>query len=505
MEAQLQRPTHGHHHYEEDPHDINAGLQSVIGGEGGDQHGEKKSVLKKVKDKAKKIKDTITKHGHGHEHDYRHDQISEEDDEEEDEDMVNAPEVHVYDYPAVIPGTNLPIQTHVNLEKPTDTREDRYNPNVKNEVYPNVVDEGVIRPSGPGNIEPQLGTASVETRKPETKNLPWSSPGAIEVKDVNVAEPTVKISPLVGLEEDPHSTKNRPASNYQAKVTDPTGEGAKEAEVAPILQQLDNLHLSEERSYTGSHDQFAPQPTPTKDQFNPESNPVSRSSDPDSPKSLNPAEPGSMPRDTIAGKISSATSAIADKVVSAKNVVASKMGYGGDSSNKPVSEQATEYGHKMYEKMAGAGSALMSKVQRSGDQVEHEAGGDTAVKGTDKGVSMKEYLAEKFRPGEEDKALSEVISERFHRKNEGVRRTEEEVKPMESEDAAPPRLATGERIKREGKGAGAGGVVNRVKGAVGSWLGKSTTAGSTPSGGAGHSKEEVGIGSQRPMLQESGN
>lgn len=31
-------------------------------------------------------------------------------------------------------------------------------------------------------------------------------------------------------------------------------------------------------------------------------------------------------------------------------------------------------------------------------------------KSSDKGVSMKEFLAEKFKPREEDKALSEVIS-----------------------------------------------------------------------------------------------
>lgn len=57
------------------------------------QHGEKKSVLKMVKDKAKKVKDTIKKYGQGHEDDYRHDHISEGEDDE-DEQMVNAPEVH---------------------------------------------------------------------------------------------------------------------------------------------------------------------------------------------------------------------------------------------------------------------------------------------------------------------------------------------------------------------------------------------------------------------------
>lgn len=45
-----------------------------------------------MKDKAKKIKDTIKKHGHGHEH--GHGQSSEEEEEDKDEEMVDDPEVH---------------------------------------------------------------------------------------------------------------------------------------------------------------------------------------------------------------------------------------------------------------------------------------------------------------------------------------------------------------------------------------------------------------------------
>ncbi|KAL1550753.1 hypothetical protein AAHA92_18679 [Salvia divinorum] len=47
---------------------MEAQLHEDGGGEGAQQHHEKKSVLKKVKDKAKKIKDTIKKHGHAHHH-----------------------------------------------------------------------------------------------------------------------------------------------------------------------------------------------------------------------------------------------------------------------------------------------------------------------------------------------------------------------------------------------------------------------------------------------------
>lgn len=193
-----------------------------------------------------------------------------------------------------------------------------------------------------------------------------------------------------------------------------------------------------------------------------------------------------MPRDTIAGKISSATSVIADKAVSAKNVVVSKLGYGSsehregeDSSKKGASESATEYGYEeklapVYEKVAGAGRAVMSKVQRGGG-AEHE-GRDTVGKDTDKGVSVKEYLAEKFSPGDEDKALSEVITDAFQRKKEGIRRRGEE-RVKESEDVAA-RLCTGKENKRDAVAAGGensgAGVVDRLKGAVSSWLGKSS-------------------------------
>ena len=63
---------------------------SVSATEGEDHH-EKKSVLKKVKDKAKKIKDTITKHGHGQHHDEHGQEFDEEDDE--DEEMAEEPVV----------------------------------------------------------------------------------------------------------------------------------------------------------------------------------------------------------------------------------------------------------------------------------------------------------------------------------------------------------------------------------------------------------------------------
>ncbi|KAI3758634.1 hypothetical protein L6452_06201 [Arctium lappa] len=56
-----------------------------------EHHAEKKFVIKKVKEKAKKIKNTITKHGHGHGGDDHH---HHDDDDDDDEEMEQDPEVH---------------------------------------------------------------------------------------------------------------------------------------------------------------------------------------------------------------------------------------------------------------------------------------------------------------------------------------------------------------------------------------------------------------------------
>ncbi|GER50995.1 pentatricopeptide repeat (PPR) superfamily protein, partial [Striga asiatica] len=223
----------------------------------------------------------------------------------------------IVDGTPVITGTALPVQTEVNLEKP------------------------------PGPDKMLTGHEM------------------LIVEDADVAEPTVQISHPTGLEEDPHSPKSHPKkihpSNYQSKVADPTGEGGAEADVAPLVERLDRFHIPapENESYTGSHGQFAPQPTPTAGEFVPESNPVDSTRGSELPKS---SETESMPRDTIAGKISSTAAG----------------------------------------KSAG--------------------GASTAAEGGDRGVSVKEYLAEKLRPGEEDRALSEAIVERLQGKKAVVGR-----------------------------------------------------------------------------------
>ncbi|KAL0371695.1 UNVERIFIED_CONTAM: Low-temperature-induced protein [Sesamum calycinum] len=106
---------------------------------------------------------------------------------------------------------------------------------------------------------------------------------------------------------------------------------------------------------------------------------------------------------------------------------------------------------------------------------------------------MKEYLAEKLKPGEEDKVLSEMITEAFHKKQPTGWETEATV--VENSAAA-------------GGQTSNAGVVDRLKGAVGSWLGKSAgtqTAGLASSGGVGQREEEVMGEQQLKPQQSSGN
>ncbi|KAH6828112.1 hypothetical protein C2S53_014953 [Perilla frutescens var. hirtella] len=106
MEAQLERPSlgHGHHQHED------AGLHSVVEGEDERDHeehhddeGEKKSVLKKVKDKAKKMKDTLKKHVHRDNQDHQ----------------VQGPPCMIES--TVVKSKNLPREGNTtNLEKPRE-------------------------------------------------------------------------------------------------------------------------------------------------------------------------------------------------------------------------------------------------------------------------------------------------------------------------------------------------------------------------------------------------
>ncbi|RYR06705.1 hypothetical protein HN51_071641 [Arachis hypogaea] len=161
-------------------------------------------------------------------------------------------------------------------------------------------------------------------------------------------------------------------------------------------------------------------------------------------------------------KISSATSAIADKAVSAKNTVASKLGYGdkGDSHEETQGENAaatstTEYGKRIAQSLTDKLAPVYGKVAGVGSAVKSKVPGTSTGSENDRGVSVKDYFAEKLRPGDEDRALSEVISETLHHKRnkeeENVvhKRGEEEEEEHERRKKIPMgKVTESEEVKR---------------------------------------------------------
>lgn len=178
-------------------------------------------------------------------------------------------------------------------------------------------------------------------------------------------------------------------------------------------------------------------------------------------------------------KIASVTSVVADKAAAAKNVVASKLGYSGEGENVGAETPSSGegYGTKVasvvtpvYEKVKETGANVMTKLPFSG-------GTEETQQGQDKGVSAKEYVAEKLTPGEEDKALSEVVAEKLHLGGDTPKKgTVTQSKEVEERLGGFPdpksegAIKHGERYAEEGEG----GMVDKLRGAVTSWISGTT-------------------------------
>ncbi|KAF5743537.1 stress-responsive family protein [Tripterygium wilfordii] len=467
MDSQLLR-THAHRH-EQDPD--NVGLHSVAEDDH-EHHHEKKSVLKKVKAKAKKIKDTFKLHGHNHDHDHADhvpdDQDLDEEVEEDDERFEDS-EVHgapIYESTA-LRFTAIPGQVQSSGQSPGIDFER-------------------------SKVDIGKSTVQVEEIPEAPRKTLISDPGKPRVN-------------LGDFEEDPHGqnivSDSYNPSNYQTKVTDPTRTGGEEAGITPILHYFDKMNISQgaeqkreteqkqrkpiepENQFpnlpTGSHDLFNPQPGPPislKTKYEPPLIPqgTNLAASQDNPHDATAEKPSSQ--SSYTEKISSVTTSIADKALTAKNAVASKLGYGekdgttrahdtreGEETAKPVS--AVEY-----EKLAETGNTVMPKMKVSQSTNGNEDESKSEIKGQDKGVSMKDYFAEKLRPGEEDRALSAVISD-------ALRKQKKETKPMgkvtESEEVARRLGTTDDKSQDSGSVNGPGkGVVDKVRGAVSSWFNK---------------------------------
>ncbi|OMO95943.1 hypothetical protein CCACVL1_05154 [Corchorus capsularis] len=582
-----------YHHGHNQEHDPNVVGHHHHEGEDDNDHHEKKSVLKKVKEKAKKIKNTIKKHGHGHDHDHGHEghipddhDLDEEDDDEDEEDIVD-PEVHgapmydsaaarsavpVYQQPEAL---SRPGITHVHPDTPVPRDGHFYSGSEKTKFN----NEPAVNPvTGIGALvteQPKVNfgkqTAVYDDPLLAPQNTPVGVPRQTRDTDPSktfvhgkeeypAGQPKVNLQRPKGLEEDPAAPKDTPGAyttNYQTKVTDPTGKGGEVTGITPILHSFDkmNIHGTQDTGLreqkfppagthqrpsdlsfpTGSHDQFSPEPTaPSRITKTPENSPlVSETVDTSklreeqlhSTESDKPSNQSSYTE-----KISSATSAIADKAVSAKNIVASKLGYGEkdstpanesyegqDNKTTKQSSSAMDYGKKIagtvtgtlspvYEKVAEAGSSVISKLHGPGTGTATEVGTDE-LQGQDKGVSMTGYISEKLKPGEEDKALSEFLTEAWNPQKE---KTKPRGKVTESVEVTR-RLGAAdqgyERADSVSENSTSKGMVDKIKGTVGSWFGKTEEPQQQQQANVSSSdaNEDYTSSTYERKLQESGN
>lgn len=201
--------------------------------------------------------------------------------------------------------------------------------------------------------------------------------------------------------------------------------GGKEAGITDVLRSFDKMKVYDEpdkkslksdqnepKVYTGSHEQFAPEPV---------ENPLldTITNDPSNPNS------------SYKQRISSATSAITDKASALKDSIVSKLSSSDENKNMSTeahktntkSSSPTVYAHMVaetlsgtlgpvYEKVADAGSSVMSKMQGSG---QHGSSAESEKAPESKGVTVKEYLVNTLKPRDDDKVLSDVITHAFHR------------------------------------------------------------------------------------------
>ncbi|CAL8127314.1 unnamed protein product [Prunus armeniaca] len=557
-----------------------------------EDHHEKKSVFKKVKDKAKKIKNTLTKQGHDDDHQEGHipdDHDLDEGDDEKDEDaekhgatsirsgvpeqgdILKVPLVKFGDTKAMHDdpvGSNLE-KTDVKI---SDPKRDYVHPEPGVMLmHEDVLDPMDYRGSTMGSV---LGGHEEVSGQPNAnfgrtsemggglhapQNTPVSSLGeykskVTDGKEGHLGQSRVDTAPVSslggdkskvtdpsqtfasgneghlgqsrvnldrprGLEEDPNPQAHTP-SNYQNKVTDPTNAGGEEVGITPIIHSLDKMNIdagTEQSSYTRATSAIADKAISAKNvaasklgyggnndqhgDIKPQA--CTASSNADGGDEQKPhqnlstgshdqfcAERPSNQSSTYTEKISSASSAIADTAISAKNVVASKLGYAGNNDDDDHQE-------------------VTAKPGGSTSPEQHGKGVSQSKAGQGKGVAVKDYFAEKLKPGEEDRALSAVISEALHKP-----KAEDSARPVgkvtESEEVTK-RLGPDCGIERVEQSSYGKIVSDTVKGAVSSLFGKADenpppqqSTGSSTGGTDGFSSSGSGA-AEHPSHQGSGN
>ncbi|KAK8467497.1 hypothetical protein PHAVU_007G069800 [Phaseolus vulgaris] len=434
---------------------------------------EKKSVLNKVKAKAKKIKDRIKKHGHQvldgnrecneDQHNLDEDNLNEDEDMNEDTQVPETPIHESEDVKSVTPtseqlgtlgksGTDfggtashhnsLPSSTTEIIDQKIATTfhvEEKAGPPKDNLDGTMELEEEPYSPGRPEAYTPPIYHTKVTHPIEEVKDEMEESFARMNVQDEPKSIPELNLQPTVVDSEYPHVDQFLPHLSAAMQTQYPSSESHEQFTQETMSPNI-NKNL---QNVTDSRQTFNTITTTVEEHSCYEANTYRAIS----PKDVTASEAGSVEKDDRKDNVE--TIEEQPKSGDASNMAGSTAEYG-----KNIAHSLTQKLAPVYDKVAGVGSAVKSKVSGTstggvGTERKNE------VKEEDKGVSVKDYLAEKLRPGEEDKALSEVISEALHKRKE---------EPVKNEHHG------GDEKMRDDPGKG---VVDKLKGVVGSWFSNS--------------------------------
>ncbi|XP_045808404.1 low-temperature-induced 65 kDa protein-like isoform X1 [Trifolium pratense] len=553
---------------------------------------EKKSVLNKVKAKAKKIKDTIKKHGqqvldngNGHNNQIQHTPDDDDGDLDDDKEIVQDRELN-----------QVPIYDSEDVKSPTSTPESEKVENLGNsgidiegtkvkgeEPYHDTPVEGdsLITEINQNIANDQAKTFPVE-EKPEQYKANLEKPAIVfeeypqkqgikteeytlpnyqinhtdpsgaendEIKDnikpleeslerINVHDDEPKLTKEPKIQSSVADIKYPPEAytllDDQTKDTHPNEEGSDEVKgITPLEESLERLNVHDESKPTTeqkfqpsvaadneyppaavvSHDQFVPDlsdATKTQNEYPQETASTDINRDFEIPSETREPfnnitttadiQPGYEESVKTQPKHKSYTDEIeisqpaeeVDTTIRPEDDEVSKLGIDekGDEqkseNGKNIGYSLTEKLTPVYGKVAEVGNAVKSKVYGTNDGSETKNG--------DKGVTVKDYLAEKLKPSEEDKALSEVISEALHKGKEDPLKKEDGK--VDSEVEKSEKVFEDSNVNSQGKG-----VVGKVKDVVGSWFVKSPQGGGS---GEDLSENKKSVGEVEQVVDEGG-
>ncbi|KAG6721219.1 hypothetical protein I3842_03G101500 [Carya illinoinensis] len=332
-----------------------------------------------------------------------------------------------------VPGEEGTEQPKVNLERPMGMEEDSPAPKDRSEPHtPAIYQKKVMEPLGTGGEEAGIAPILQSFDKMKVHDEPKPKPTkAFVPSEEGTGKPKVNLEKPMGLEEDPRSRKDiselHTHAIYQTKVTDPTGTGSEEAGIAPIPQSFDKMEVHDElkpkptgaddNSPTSIRKQFPKSPTGRHDQFSPEPVPSEAKIVRDKSKHSESFDATKLPDDTH------------------------------DISEELMNEKSST------EKTSYATSAI-----------------------ADKAISVKNAVASKLGYGEKDMTSETEVRQRLDT-NEKPEKGEMQPTGKGTEAEVARQLGTKEDNYNQGmqssdvNNSPGKGMVNTLKGAVGSWFG----------------------------------